>query len=90
MEKENELNSKRYLRSAFFISFTDKLTLSCIYSKSIVVDLDMESKIMKTQYKNEKYGLLHYEANISYNKTGHHSRTYVVFNPKHNLKLIPR
>ena len=54
------------------------------------MNFDMESKIMSEHFKNEKDGQLHYEANISYDKTGQHSRTLVSFNPQHNLKLIPR
>ena len=62
------------------------VTLSCKYSKSVSVNLDMESKIMQEQYKNTKDGQLHYEVTITYTN----SRTSVAFDPKHNLKLMPR
>ena len=61
--------------------------LSCKYSKSITVNLDLESKSIKEHYKNEQDGQLHYNANITFYRTG---RTLVLFEPTHNLKLIPR
>ena len=64
--------------------------LSCKYSKSITVNLDLESKSIKEHYKNEQDGQLHYSANVSFYKTGRFTRTLVHFEPNHNLKLIPR
>ena len=73
-----------------FISFKDTLTLSCIYSKSITVNMDMESRTINEQYKHEKIGQLHYDANFTYHETKPYPRTIVVLDPKHKLKLTPR
>ena len=82
-----EINLKSHNK---LLRYGEGLSLSCKYSKSIVLNLDMESKIIREHYENENDGRLHYEAIISYDTTGPQLRTIVVLNPKHNLKLTPR
>ena len=59
--------------------------VSCRYSNTVFVNMNLENKQLKA-IKSEESGVLHYDSFVEFQDD---SRTYVSFMPRHNLKLHP-